>query len=70
VHVDAVAYATVCAIVKGRRGIYNLADPNGYLSTAKAQRELGFDAAFRMNDSSNDLKGRQRTETTTARSAV
>jgi nucleoside-diphosphate-sugar epimerase len=49
VHVDAVAFATVLAIEKGR-GIYNVADPNGYLSTEKAQRELGFDAGFRLKD--------------------
>jgi nucleoside-diphosphate-sugar epimerase len=69
VHVDAVAYATVLAIDKGR-GIYNVADPNGYLSTEKAQRELGFDAGFRMKDSSYDLEARRRTETTTPCSAV
>jgi nucleoside-diphosphate-sugar epimerase len=69
VHVDAVAYATLLAIDKGR-GIYNVADPNGYLSTEKAQRELGFDAGFRMKGSSNDLKGRPRTEATTPCSAV
>jgi len=50
VHVDAVASATLLAIEKGR-GIYNLSDPSGYLSTEKAQRELGFDAGFRMNSS-------------------
>jgi nucleoside-diphosphate-sugar epimerase len=69
VHVDAVAYATVLAIDKGR-GIYNVADPNGYLSTEKAQRELGFDAGFRMKDSSYDLEARRRTEKTTPGSAI
>ena len=37
------------AIEKARRGIYNIAEPSGYLSTAKAQRELGFDASVRLN---------------------
>jgi nucleoside-diphosphate-sugar epimerase len=69
VHVDAVAYATVLAIDKGR-GIYNVADPNGYLSTEKAQRELGFDAAFRMEGSGYDLEARRRTEKTTPGSAI
>jgi len=36
------------AIEKARRGIYNVAEPNGYLSTDKAQRELGFDPSIRL----------------------
>jgi len=48
-HVDAVAWAAVLAIEKARRGIYNIAEPSGYLSTEKAQRELGFDASVRLN---------------------
>jgi nucleoside-diphosphate-sugar epimerase len=51
VHVDAVAHATVLAIEKGH-GIYNVADPSDYVSTERAQRELGFDAQFRVKDSS------------------
>jgi nucleoside-diphosphate-sugar epimerase len=51
VHVDAVAHATVLAIEIGH-GIYNVADPNDYLSIERAQRELGFDAQFRVKDSS------------------
>jgi len=38
----------VLAIEKARSGIYNLAEPNRYLSTDKARRELGFDASFRL----------------------
>jgi nucleoside-diphosphate-sugar epimerase len=45
-HVDAGA---VLAIEKARRGIYNIAEPSGYLSTEKARRELGFDADVRLN---------------------
>ena len=47
-HVDAAAWA-VLAIEKTRRGTYNIADPSGYLSTEKAQRELGFDPTVRLN---------------------
>ena len=47
-HVDAAAWAAVLAIEKARRGIYNIAEPSGYLSTEKAQRELGFDASVRL----------------------
>jgi nucleoside-diphosphate-sugar epimerase len=48
-HVDAAASAAVLAIEKARRGIYNIAEPSGYLSTEKALRELGFDASVRLN---------------------
>jgi nucleoside-diphosphate-sugar epimerase len=47
-HVDAAAAAALLAIEKARRGIYNIAEPNGYLSTDKAQRELGFEPSFRL----------------------
>ena len=43
-HVDAAAAAAVLALEKAQRGIYNIAEPSGYLLTEKAQRELGFDA--------------------------
>lgn len=49
VHVDAAAWAAVLAIEKARRGVYNVAEPSGYLSTEKAQRQLGFDASVRLN---------------------
>ena len=48
-HVDAAAWAAVLAIEKAQRGIYNIAEPSGYLTTEKAQRELGFDANIRLN---------------------
>ncbi|MBO0717733.1 MAG: NAD(P)-dependent oxidoreductase [Rhizobiales bacterium] len=48
-HVDAAAWAAVLAIEKARRGIFNIAEPSGYLSTEKAQRDLGFDASIRLN---------------------
>jgi nucleoside-diphosphate-sugar epimerase len=47
-HVDAAASAALLAIEKARPGIYNIAEPNGYLSIEKARRELGFDPSFRI----------------------
>jgi nucleoside-diphosphate-sugar epimerase len=47
-HVDAGAAAALLAIEKAHPGIYNIAEPSGYLSTEKAQRELGFDPSFRL----------------------
>jgi hypothetical protein len=37
------------AIDKARCGVYNIAEPCEYLSTAKARRELGFDPRVRLN---------------------
>ena len=48
-HVDAAAWAAALAIEKPCRGVYNVAEPNGYLSTEKAVRELGFNPSFRLN---------------------
>ena len=48
-HVDAAAAAAVLALERAQHGIYNIAEPSGYLSTEKAQRELGFDAGARLN---------------------
>jgi nucleoside-diphosphate-sugar epimerase len=47
-HVDAAALAALLAIEKARSGIYNISESNGYLSTDKSQRELGFDPSFRL----------------------
>jgi nucleoside-diphosphate-sugar epimerase len=47
-HVDAAASAALLAIEKVRSGIYNIAEPNAYLSTDKARCELGFDPSFRL----------------------
>jgi nucleoside-diphosphate-sugar epimerase len=46
-HVDAAASAALLAVEKARRGIFNIAEPNAYLSIEKARRELGFDPSFR-----------------------
>src|SRR5215831_14402208 len=42
-HVDAAASAALLAVEKARKGIYNIAEPNAYLSLEKARCELGFD---------------------------
>ena len=51
-HVDAAAQAAVLALTRGRRGIYNIAEDDGAVSSDKAKRELGFDAGFRLKPSS------------------
>jgi len=55
-HVDAAAAAALLAIEKAPSGIYNIAEPNQYLSTDKARRELGFDPSFRLTGGSRRLK--------------
>jgi nucleoside-diphosphate-sugar epimerase len=55
-HVDAAAAAALLAIEKARRGIYNIAEPNQYLSTDKARRDLGFDPSFRLTGGNCGLK--------------
>jgi nucleoside-diphosphate-sugar epimerase len=47
VHVDAAAHAALLAVTRGEPGIYNIADDDGNVSSARARRELGFDPAFR-----------------------
>ena len=49
VHVDAAAYAALLAVSKGA-GIYNIAEDDGAVSSAKAGQELGFDPAFRVSE--------------------
>lgn len=48
VHVDAAADAARRAATLGNRGIYNIAEDDGTVSSAKAKRELGWDPAFRV----------------------
>jgi nucleoside-diphosphate-sugar epimerase len=48
VHVDAAAHAALQAVGKGA-GVYNIADDDGAVSSAKAKSELGFDPAFRIS---------------------
>jgi len=47
-HVDAAAHAALLAVAKGKRGIYNVAEEDGAVSSDKAKREFGFDAGFRI----------------------
>jgi nucleoside-diphosphate-sugar epimerase len=47
-HVDAAAAAALLAIEKADAGVYNIAEPSGYLSIEKARRDLGFDPSFRL----------------------
>jgi nucleoside-diphosphate-sugar epimerase len=47
-HVDAAAQAALLAVSKGARGIYNIAEDDGAVSSEKAKREFGFDASFRV----------------------
>jgi nucleoside-diphosphate-sugar epimerase len=49
VHVDAAAHAASLAVSKGV-GLYNIAEDDGAVSSAKAIRELGFDPAFRLSE--------------------
>jgi nucleoside-diphosphate-sugar epimerase len=46
-HVEAAAHAAFLAIEQGRPGVYNVTDDNTFVSTAKAQQELGWNPAFR-----------------------
>jgi nucleoside-diphosphate-sugar epimerase len=46
-HVDAAAMAAALATDRGAPGIYNIAEPSGSVSVAKARRELGWDPDFR-----------------------
>jgi nucleoside-diphosphate-sugar epimerase len=47
VHVDAAAQAARLAVSRGA-GVYNIAEADGAVSSARAERELGFDPAFRI----------------------
>lgn len=48
VHVDAAAYAALLALANGKNGIYNIAETDALVTSAKARRELGWDPAFRL----------------------
>ena len=47
VHVDAAAQAALLSVSNGA-GVYNIAEDDGAVSSAKAKRDLGFDPAFRL----------------------
>jgi nucleoside-diphosphate-sugar epimerase len=48
-HVDAAAYAALLAIDHGEPGVFNIADPDGEVSTDKATDALGWRADFRLD---------------------
>jgi nucleoside-diphosphate-sugar epimerase len=48
-HVDAAADAARRALSRGRKGIYNIAEDDGTVSSRKAVDELGWNAGFRMD---------------------
>ena len=48
VHVDAAAYAALLAIERGAPGAFNIAQPNAHIATAKAVRDLDWNADFRL----------------------
>ena len=47
-HVDAAAHSALLALTKAKRGIYNVAEDDGAISSEKAKRDFGFDAGFRI----------------------
>ena len=49
-HVDAAADAARRAITRGRRGVYNVAENDGFVSSLKAEVELGWSSDFRIAD--------------------
>ena len=52
-HVDAAAQAALLAVTRGRRGIYNVAEGDGAVSSEKAKRDFGFDAGFKIASSAS-----------------
>jgi len=50
VHVDAAAEAARLSITSGQSGIFNIAEEDGSISSAKARSVLGWDPAFRIAD--------------------
>ena len=48
VHVDAAADAARRALTRGAKGIYNIAEDDGTVSSAKARNELGWSPDFRI----------------------
>ena len=47
-HVDAAAHAALLSIQRAEPRVYNIAEDTGFVSIAKAQRELGWDPGFRL----------------------
>ena len=66
-HVDAAAHAALLAIERGKPGIFNIAEDDGFVSIEKALGELGFDPGFRLD---NDRRRDQRSKIPSGMSAV
>ena len=49
-HVEAAACAAALAVDRGKPGVYNIAEEDGFLKISKARKELGFDPAMRSID--------------------
>jgi nucleoside-diphosphate-sugar epimerase len=49
-HVDAAAQAALLAIERAKPGIFNIAEDTGFVSIAKARRELDWDPGFRLGN--------------------
>jgi nucleoside-diphosphate-sugar epimerase len=47
-HVDAAAFAALCAAQRSATGAFNLAEPNAAVATARAAAALGWQATFRL----------------------
>lgn len=47
-HVDAAAYAALLVVGRDADGVFNFAEPNDYVSSAKAERVLGWQPGFRL----------------------
>ena len=47
-HVDAAAFAALCAIDHARSGIFNIAEANDHVTTEKARALLRWDSSFRL----------------------
>lgn len=58
VHVDAAAWATFLAIDRARPGIYNIAEIDKLVTSAKARNTLGWDAGYRLGAASTSPNGR------------
>ncbi len=50
IHVEAAACAAALAVDRGKPGLYNIAEEDGFLKIGKARKELGFDPAMRSID--------------------
>jgi nucleoside-diphosphate-sugar epimerase len=48
VQVDAAAHAALLAVERDATGIFNIAEPNSAVATAKAEAELGWEHGFRL----------------------